>query len=62
MKLLEKFIYVGISFVVIYVVLSMTLRLFDLTSNYHSHMIGGIVATFVAVGLFMFLLIKKSSS
>ncbi len=62
MKLLEKFIYVGISFVVTYVVLSLTLRLFNLTSNYNSHMIGGIVATIVAVGLFMFLLIKKSSS
>ncbi len=59
MKLLEKLIYSTIAFLVIYVVLSVGLRVWHLTSDYTSHMIGGIAATVVGVGVFMYLLIKK---
>lgn len=59
MKLLEKLIYSGILFLIIYVVVSLTLRLFEFTTIYISHMIGGIGATVAGVLLFMYLLIKK---
>lgn len=62
MKLLEKLIYSTITFVVVYVVLSMILRMFELTSSYASHMVGGIVATVLGVGVFMTLLMKKPSN
>lgn len=59
MKLLEKFIYSGIAFLVVYVIISVGLRLWHITEDYTSHMIGGIAATVVGVGMFMYLLIKK---
>jgi hypothetical protein len=59
MKLLEKLIYSGVLFLVVYVVVSLTLRLFEFTTVYVSHMIGGIGATVVGVLLFMYLLLKK---
>ena len=59
MKLLEKFIYSAIAFLAVYAILSIALRLFELTTDYASHMIGGISATVVGVGLFMYLLMKK---
>lgn len=59
MKLLEKLLYTLILFVSTYVVLSMGLRMFHLTTDYNSHMIGGITATVVSMLLFMFLLIRK---
>lgn len=59
MKLLEKFIYSGVLFLIVYVVVSLTLRLFEFTSDYISHMVGGIGATVLGVLLFMYLLIKK---
>ena len=59
MKLFEKFIYSGITFLVVYVILSVALRVWHLTADYTSHMIGGIAATVVGVGMFMYLLMKK---
>jgi len=59
MKLLEKLIYSGVLFLIVYVVVSLTLRLFEFTAVYASHMIGGIAATFAGVLLFMYLLLKK---
>jgi len=59
MKLLEKLLYSSILFIFVYVVLSITLRMFHFTEVYASHMIGGIVATVLSVLLFMYLLIKK---
>ena len=59
MKLLEKFIYSAVVFLVIYVIISVGLRVFELSSNYNSHMIGGIAATVFGVIVFMYLLIKK---
>ena len=59
MKLGEKFIYAGIAFVALYVLISVGLRAFELTTDYNSHMFGGIIATVTGVLLFMFLLIKK---
>ncbi len=59
MKLLEKVLYSGILFLFVYVVLSLGLRLFSITSDYNSHMIGGIAATVLAMLLFMYLLMKR---
>ena len=59
MKLLEKAIYTIILFLGIYTVLSITLRVFDWTSVYTSHLIGGVVSTVIGVIFFMYLLIKK---
>ena len=59
MKLLEKLIYSGVVFLVVYVIISVALRVFKLTSIYTSHMIGGIVSTVLGVIVFMYLLMKK---
>lgn len=59
MKLIEKCIYSLISFTAVYVFLSLALRLFEVTSDYTSHMLGGIIATLIGVAVFIFLLIKK---
>lgn len=59
MKLVEKFIYSAVAFVAVYAIFSLALRVFELTSDYVSHMIGGISATLISVGLFMYLLMKK---
>ena len=59
MKLLEKLLYSTILFVFVYIVLSITLRMFQFTDDFASHMIGGSVATLISVLLFMYLLIKK---
>jgi hypothetical protein len=62
MKLLEKLLYSLILFVFTYVVISMGLRMFDITEIYESHMIGGIAATILSMLLFMFLLIRKKEN
>lgn len=59
MKLLEKFIYSAILFLTLYTVISIGLRLFELTNVFNSHLIGGVIATVFGLLLFMFLLIKK---
>lgn len=59
MSLVEKFIYSGILFLFSYLFVSMALRLFEITSVYMSHLIGGVVATILGIGLFMYLLIVK---
>mgnify|MGYP000920805719 CR=1 FL=1 len=59
MKLLENVIYSSIIFVFSYVIISMTLRLFNITESFTSHMVGGIVGTVLGVSLFIYLLIYK---
>jgi len=59
MKLLEKAAYSGLLFLVVYTLLSITLRVFAWTSVYTSHLVGGVVATIAGVVFFMYLLIKK---
>ena len=59
MKLFEKLIYTGVVFLASYVVISLGLRLFSITSVYDSHMYGGIIATILGMLTFMYLLIKK---
>lgn len=61
MKLMENLIYSSIVFIFVYVIISLALRLFELTSVYNSHMIGGVVATLASMGLFMYFLINKSN-
>ena len=59
MSLLEKLIYSAVLFLFSYVVISMGLRFFEVVSVYMSHLIGGVVATVLGIGLFMYLLIVK---
>ena len=59
MKFIEKIIYPLILFIAIYVVVSLGLRLFQITDSYTSHMVGGVAATVLGVLLFMFLILKK---
>lgn len=59
MKLLEKFIYTVLVFTFSYVLLFMALYLFEITEKYTAHVIAGIFATILSVGVFMYLLIKK---
>lgn len=59
MGIIEKFIYAALVFVGSYVVLWLTLDLFEITSGFNAHLIGGIVATVLSVALFMYLLIVK---
>ncbi len=59
MKLLEKLLYSVVLFVFVYIILSIGLRMFDITTVYVSHMIGGIAATVSGVLFFMYFLIKK---
>lgn len=59
MKLLEALIYSLIAFIVVYVLLAVGLRVFDVTTLYNAHMIAGIGATVIGVLLFLFFLLKK---
>ena len=59
MKLLEKSIYTFIIFIVLYVVISVGLRVFEIGTVYNAHLIGGLVATVVAMVTFVLLVIKK---
>lgn len=59
MKLLEKSIYTVIVFSALYAVISVALRVFEVTSIYNAHLIGGLVATVVAIVVFILLVIKK---
>lgn len=62
MSIIEKFIYTAVLFVASYVILWLTLDLFEITSGYNAHLIGGIVATVLSIGLFMYLLIVKKET
>lgn len=59
MKLFESVLYAFILFVVVYVLLAVGLRVFDVTTLYNAHMIAGVSATVVGVLLFLFFLLKK---
>ena len=61
MKLLEKLMYSTILFLFIYTIISLTLRLFEFTTIYNSHLIGGVIATVAGILFFMYLLVRKSS-
>jgi len=59
MKLLEKLLYTLITFLFVYIILSIALRMFELTTVYNSHLIGGVVATILAMLVFMYMLLKN---
>jgi hypothetical protein len=59
MKLLEKLLYSSLLFLFVYIILSLALRLFELTSVYTSHLVGGVAATVLGMVFFMYLLLKK---
>lgn len=59
MKILEKLAISGIAFLIIYAFISIGLRMLAVTTIYQSHMVGGIIATVIGVGLLMYLLLKK---
>ena len=54
MGLFEKLIYSSILFLALYVVISIALRAFSVTSNYNSHLIGGLIALFGGCGFLMY--------
>jgi hypothetical protein len=56
---LEKSIYSLIIFIASYAIISLGLRVFEITSVYNSHMIGGVVATIFAVGAFLYFILKN---
>ncbi len=60
MKILEKLGISLVAFLIIYAFISIGMRMLNLSSVYTSHMIGGIVATIIAIGILMYLLTKKS--
>jgi len=56
---LEKSIYSLIIFIASYAIISMGLRVFEVTSVYNSHMIGGVIATVLSVGAFIYFIFRK---
>lgn len=60
MNFLEKIIYSCIVFIGTYAIISVGLRVSNITSIYTSHMIGGVVSTILGMGTLLYLLIKKS--
>lgn len=61
MKIFEKLLYSSIIFLFVYVVVSIGLRIFEATSVYNSHLIGGVLATLLGIVTFMYLLVKKNN-
>lgn len=62
MKLLRATIYAAITFLAFYAILAVSFRIFELTTDFNAHVYAGIIATFIAVLLFVFLVIKKKKS
>jgi hypothetical protein len=60
MKLLEKLLYSSILFLLVYIIMSMAMRLFEITSTYTSHLVGGVAATVIGMVFFMYLILKKN--
>lgn len=59
MKLGEGMLYSIIVFIIVYVLLAVALRVFELTNLYNAHMIAGVSATTLGVLVFLFFLLKK---
>ncbi len=59
MKLIESSIYALILFVGVYVVISVAMRVFEWTTVFYAHVIGGVAATVIGVGAFVLFLLKK---
>lgn len=60
MKLLEKLAISTVAFLIIYAFISIGMRMLELATVYTCHMVGGIVATIVGIGILMYMLLKKS--
>jgi len=59
MKLVESFIYSFVTFIGLYAIIAVAMRVFNLTSVFYAHVTGGVVATIVSVSVFVVFLIKK---
>lgn len=59
MKLLESFIYALVAFTGSYIIIAVAMRVFEVTDNFYAHVIAGVVATLLGVGLFVFFLVRK---
>lgn len=59
MKLIEATVWSVIMFISIYVLLSVSLRILELTETYYAHVAAGIVATVFSVFTFIFFIKKK---
>lgn len=59
MKLLESTIYSVIVFGGLYILIAVSMRVFEVTNVYTSHIVAGITATVVGVLVFVLFLLKK---
>lgn len=59
MKLLEKLIYSLVALLATYTIVSIALRMFDLTTLYVSHMVGGIASIVVGLFVLMFFMLRE---
>ena len=59
MKLIEATIWSSVIFISLYALLSVSLRILELTETYYAHVAAGIVSTVLSVGTFIFLIKKK---
>ena len=62
MSIFEKLIYTAITFTGVYMILWLTLELFEITSSPTAHLIAGFASIAVSVLLFMYLLIIKKET
>ncbi len=59
MSFIEKSIYSLIAFIASYTIISFGLRVFEVTTVYNSHMIGGVIGTLLGIGIFLFLIFRN---
>jgi membrane protein DedA with SNARE-associated domain len=59
MKLIEATIWSSVVFVALYALLSVSLRILELTETYYAHVAAGIVSTIISVTTFIVLIKKK---
>lgn len=59
MKLKIAFIYSSVSFISLYVLLSVSLRILELVEDYYAHVIAGIIGMIAAMIIFMVIITKK---
>jgi hypothetical protein len=58
MKLKTAILYSSMTFISLYAILSVSLRILKLTEDYFSHVIAGIIATLLALLVFMLNIVK----
>lgn len=59
MKLKLALIYSSISFISVYVLFSVSLRILKLVEDYYAHVFAGVFGMIIAVSIFMVIITKK---